>query len=82
MDEGYGFTCGWWDIRSYEWPRVQSIVCAAMDVEHSGRWDIRFHGWPTIQCAGKFDAMDMVNHMVVVCGRRPGSYHVDSDRIQ
>ena len=81
MDEGYGFTCGRWDVRSYEWPRIRVIVCTAMDMEHSGRWDARSYGRPKVRCDDKFDVMDMVSHMATVYGRRPGSYHVDSKSI-
>ena len=82
MDEGSRFARGWRDIRSCEWPRVRDVFDTAVNEEYGGRWDIRFHGWPKIQFADEFDAMDMVNHMVFVCGLRHGSYHVDSERIQ
>ena len=82
MDEGSGSVCGWRDIRSCEWPRVRNIFDAAMDVGCGGQWDIRSYGGPAIRSGSEFEVMDMVVVVDLILGRRPGSSHVDSERIQ
>ena len=82
MDEGFRFACGWRDIRSCEWPRVRNIFDTAVDVEYGGQWDIRSYGGPAIRSDPEFVIMDVVGVMDLVLGHRPGSCHVDSERIQ
>ena len=82
MDEGFRFACGWRDIRSCEWPRSRNILGTDTNAGRGGGWDIRSYGGPAIRSGSEFEAMDVVIIMDLILGYRPGSHHVDSERIQ
>ena len=82
MDERSRVAWGWRDIRSCEWPRSRIIFDTGTNAGHGGRWDIRSYGGPAIRSGSEFEAMDVVIIVDLILGCRPGSYHVDSERIQ
>ena len=73
---------GWWDDRSYEWPRCRNILDTGANAGRGGRWDVRSYGGPAVRCGSEFEIMDMVIIKDLILGCRPGSYRVDSERIR
>ena len=82
MDEKSRVAWGWWDVRSYERPGSQYIPGANENAGCASQWDVRSYGGPAIRCGPEFEVMDVVVISNFIHGRRPGSYHVDSERIQ
>ena len=82
MDERSRVAWGWRDIRSCEWPRSRNIFDTGANAGRGGQWDIRSYGGPAIRSGSEFEVMDMVIVVDLILGRRPGSSHVDSERIQ
>ena len=82
MDEKSRVAWGWWDVRSYERPRSRNILGTDANAGRGGRWDVRSYGGPAIRSGSEFEAMDVVIIVDLILGYRPGSYHVDSERIQ
>ena len=60
----------------------RNILGTDENTRRGGRWDVRSYGGPAIRCGPGFEVMDMVGISNFIYGRRPGSYHVDSERIQ
>ena len=82
MDEKSRVAWGWWDVRSYERPGSRNVLGTDENAGCVGRWDVRSYGGHAIRCGPEFEIMDMDVISSFIHGRRPGSYHVDSERIQ